>query len=226
MKTITLIFCFATILFTSCQKSDPGNTGPQQNETYSNNTSASTWNYHEVNSSSGTPVNSDYTLTSSSTDTAINSKSYHVYKYSYGGSQYLNITGHDYYQYDSIAGGLGQIFERLYLKDDLSQGSTWKQDITVTVPGFIVPIPLTVTNKIAEKGISRIVNSITYINVIHVSTGISTAVIPAASLTSDINSYYAPRYGLIENTSLVQLNYQGITENVNIQTKLVSATLK
>ena len=77
-----------------------------------------------------------------------------------------------------------------------------------------------------EKGISRTVNSTSYSDVIHVSTTISSALIPAASLTTVINSYYAPKYGLIENSSVVHLDFAGIVQDVDTETKLVNATLK
>ncbi len=82
------------------------------------------------------------------------------------------------------------------------------------------------TNKIAEKGISMTVNGISYSNVIHVSTSLSSALIPSSSFTSSIDSYYAPKFGLIENTSKVHLDYSGLTENVNSTTELMSADLK
>lgn len=225
MKTSLFILCCTTIILASCQKSNIDNIAPTQNS-YLNTKSGSSWNYHEINSSAGTPLTSDYTITSSSKDTTINTKPYHVYNYSYGGSQYLNITDHSYYQFDSIPGGLGQIFEKLYLKDDASVGVSWKQDLAVTFPGISISAPFTVTNTIVEKGISRIVNGINYTGVIHVSAVISSSLIPSASLTSAINSYYSPNYGLIENTSQVQLNYLGVTQSVNIETKLTSTTLK
>ena len=122
--------------------------------------------------------------------------------------------------------GLGTaVFERLYLKDNVSIGSSWAQSLNVTVPGIPFPVPVTLTYQISEKGISRTVNAITYNDVIHVSTTISSSLIPSASLTSSINSYYAKKYGLIENSTIIKLDYTGIVENVNIETKLVSATL-
>lgn len=211
--------------FYGCKKSDAGGGGTTA-DTYLNTKAGSSWNYHETNSSSGTPQNSDYSLVSTSRDTSINSKSYHIYSFSYGGSQYLAINGHDYYQYDSVPGALGQIFERLYLKDNINANSSWSQQIAVSIPGLPVTIPVDINNKIAEKGISKIINGATYNNVIHVSTTISSVAIPAASLTSDINSYYAPGYGLISNTTLVHLDYAGVKQDVNIVTTLNSASLK
>lgn len=226
MKTNILIFCFAVLLFSACKKDDNGNTPTTQTTTYLNTTSGSSWTYHEINSSGTTPSNTDYTLVSSAKDTSINGKSYHIYNYSYGGNQYLNVTGHDYYQYDSIPGGLNKVFERLYLKDDEAVGTVWKQDLNVNIPGIPLAVPATITNTIAEKGISRNVNGTNYTNVIHVTTTISSSLIPSSSLTSSIDSYYAEKFGLIENSSKVSLNFLGASEEVNVETKLTSAILK
>ncbi len=117
------------------------------------------------------------------------------------------------------------VSERLYLKDNVSIGSSWIQSTNVTVPGIPFPVPVTLTYQISEKGISRTVNAITYNDVIHVSTTISSSLIPSASLTSSINSYYAKKYGLIENSTIIKLDFTGIVENVNIETKLVNSIL-
>lgn len=224
MKTRILIFSCALLFFTACKKNKDNNS--QTQETYLNTTEGSSWSYHESDSSGASAVASDYTVTSSAHDTSINSKSYHIYTFSYGGSKYLNVTGHNYYQFDSIPGGLGQVFERLYLKDDAQAGANWKQDLSVTIPGFPLPVPVSIANNVAEKGISRTVNGNNYTHVIHVTTSITSSYIPEADLTSAIDSYYAPGYGLIENKTKVNLNYLGMVENVNIETKLVSAVLK
>ncbi|MDQ2720509.1 MAG: hypothetical protein M3Z26_12235 [Bacteroidota bacterium] len=225
-----LLFIFISILFfTSCSKKDTSNNPPPTQVSYLNSNFGSTWNYNTNDSSGAAPKSADYTVTSSSKDTSINSRSYHVYTYSYGGSQYLNISGHDYYQFDSLPGGLqAGVFERLYLKDDMAVGGSWSQNlnITVNVSGLPLQVPLTITNTITEKGISRTVNNINYSNVIHVTTSISSSLIPGTALTSSIDSYYAQKYGLIENTSKINLNYLGISQNVNTQTKLVSSNLK
>lgn len=226
MKTKLLIFSFAVLLFASCEKNDDDNTPPAETTTYINTNAGSSWTYHETNSSGITPVNTDYTLVSSPNDTSINGKTYHVFNYSYGGSQYLTVSGHEYFQFDSIPGGLNQVFDRLYLKDNVAAGTSWKQDLSVTIPGVPLPVPVTITNTISEKGISRDVNGTSYSNVIHVNTTITSSLIPAGSLTSAIDSYYAEKYGLIENSSVVSLDFFGITKSVNVQTKLTSATLK
>ena len=225
MKKNILYLLIAIIAFGSCEKKDNPEPNPPAEDTYINATAGSTWKYHETNSSSGTAQESEYTVTSSSKDTTINSRSYHIYNYSYGGSQYLNISGHEYYQYDSISGGLGQIFERLYLKDNVVVGTNWTQNISVSVPGLPFSVPVTITNTIAEKGIAKTVNGNNYTDVIHVSTSITSTSIPTG-LTSDIHSYYAKKYGLIESSAIVSLNFLGVVQNINVVTKLNSATLK
>lgn len=225
MKTKIFFLLFATpLFFTACNKNNSNDSTPSG--TYINTTAGSTWNYHEDNSSGGTPVSSDYTVTSTSQDSTINGRSYHVYKYSYGGNEYLNASGHDYYQYDSIPiSGTGNNVERLYLKDDLAAGATWSQVFELDISGSPIPVPLKASNKIVEKGVSRTINGVTYTNVTHVSTSLSSPLI-SSGFTSAIDSYYAPKYGMIENTTVINLDFSGITENVNITTKLMSSDLK
>lgn len=226
MKTNALILIIATIFFSACGKKDSTTTNPPTADTYINTNTGSSWTYHEDDSSAATPKSTDYTLISTSTDTTINVRKYHVYSYSYGGSQYLNLSGNDYYQFDSIPGSGGVTLERLYLKDNSPKGTSWSQSVNLAVPGLPITIPLTITNTIAEKGISITVNGVPYNNVIHVTATISSASIPAASLTSSIDSYYTQNYGLIENKSLLNLNYVGVSQNVNIHTFLKSSVLK
>ncbi|MEO8823051.1 MAG: hypothetical protein ABI366_05705 [Ginsengibacter sp.] len=219
-----LIF-LATVLFLSaCKKDDTSKNSPPP-DVYANSVSGSSWTYHQTDLSGIKPP-SDYTVTSTSNDTTINSRKYHVYKYSYGGSEYLAVEGHDYYQYDSIPITGGINIERVYLKDNASTGDTWKQDFSLNIPNFPLAVPLTVQNKIAEKGISRTINGKSFSNVFHVITTLSSLGIPSSALSSNIDSYYAPGYGLIENTTVIQLNYLGFVENVNLKTELTSSDLK
>jgi hypothetical protein len=225
MKTNAIILFAATLIFfTACNKND-SNPDSNTSGTYINTNAGSTWTYHEDNSSGVTPTNSDYTVTSTSQDSTIKERKYHVYNYSYGGSQYLSASGHDYYQYDSIPITGGVNVERLYLKDNAAQGDTWSQNFDLTISG--IPIILKATNKITEKGISRTVNGQNYSNVTHVSTTLSSALI-TSGFTSSIDSYYAPNYGMIENTTVIHLDVPllGLAENVDVTTKLVSADLK
>lgn len=226
MKSLLLPFCLIIFLITGCGKDDTTPDPNPQAETYITTSANSTWNYQESDNIPPQSV-SNYTITSTNRDTTISGKIYHIYSDSDGENRFLNVTGHDYYQYDSLPLGLGAgVFERLYLKDDIAVGANWVESLTVDIPSLPIPIPLTITNTVAEKGISRTVNNIEYKNVIHVSTSISSALIPAASLTTNISSYYAPKFGLIENSNVVALDYLGVTANINVQTKLLSADLK
>jgi hypothetical protein len=222
MKT-TFLLLAVTIVFSACQKNNSSTS--VSTDAYINTSAGSSWSYLQTDLTNTNPP-SNYNVTSSSNDTTINSRNYHVYNYSYGGSEYLGITGNDYYQYDSIPISGGINIERLYLKDNASTGTTWDQNFTLTIPGVPLPVPLTVSNKIVEKGIDRTENGTAYSNVIHVSTTLSSALIPSSSLNSSIDSYYAPKYGLIENTSVIQLNYLGLVENINVKTQLMSSSLK
>lgn len=223
MKTNLLIFFIATSILASCSKNNSNDT--TTNDSYINTNTGSTWNYHQIDSSSSSPVVSDYSVTSSSEDTTINSKKYHVYNLSYGGNRYMTVSNNNYYQYDSIPITGGISIERLYLKSDAKVGDPWSQTFTLNIPNAPFPIDLTVDNKILEKGVSRTVNGISYSNVIHVSTTLSNPLI-TTGFTSSIDSYYAPKFGLIESRVLIQLNYLTLRQNVNITTQLMSADLK
>ena len=226
MKTKSLFFLIASVILASCGKDDT-NSPNTAHDPYMNANDGSSWTYHEVNSSGDVPIAGDYTITSTANDTTINSRKYHVYNYSYGGNQYLNVSGSDYYQFDSIPGGVGGNVERLYLKDNAAVGATWDQDFIFNIPDFPIAIPLTVSNTIIDKGNSRTVNGITYSNVIHVSTTLSSAFITTPSeFTSSIDSYYAENYGLIENSTLIHIHSQGLEKDIDIKTQLMSAVLK
>ncbi len=226
MKFKSVLLYTIILICVSCKKNGNDPAPPLQPDTYFNSTTGSTWNYHVVDNSGSTAA-TDYTITSTSKDSLINAKNYHVFNNSAGGNQYLNLSGHDYYEFDSLPAALGVgAIERLYLKDNADIGINWSQNLNVTVPGFPLQIPFTITNSIIEKDIARTVSSNNYTNVIHVSTTISSGLIPAASLVTNINSYYAPKYGLIENSTIIHLNFGGMVQDLDTQTTLVSAILK
>ncbi|MEO8412239.1 MAG: hypothetical protein ABI472_01210 [Ginsengibacter sp.] len=223
MKIKTLLFLAILLFAMSCTKTEKSNIPPTEDK-YLTTSSGSSWNYHKTDSSGSTPVSSDYTLSSTSRDSSINGKSYHVFTISNGSNQYLYNNGNDYYQFDSLPVDLSAApFERLYLKDNAALGTNWIQSLTVSISGN--PIPVILKYTIEEKGISRTVNGMTYSDVIHVSTSISSSLIPPASFSNNINSYYAKKYGLIENSTIVSLNYPGFMQNIHIETRLVSASL-
>jgi len=224
MKT-SLVFFALLFIFSSCKKDNAPKDNPS-NETYVNTNAGSTWTYRQTDMADNNST-SDYTITSTANDTTIDSRKYHVYTYSYGGSRYLGMEGHDYYQYDSIPITGGVNIQRLYLKDNAAKDDTWKQDFNLQIQELQgATIQLTVQNKVVEKGITKTVNGKDYSNVYHVSTSLSSSAIPSTALASTIDSYYAPGYGLIENTTQVELNYLGFVKEVNFKTELTSADLK
>lgn len=208
------------VMFAACKKSS------NSPAAYMTTTSGSTWNYQQTNNAGPTPVVTNYTLASTARDTVISGKTYHVFTNTSAGNQYFNITGSDYYQFDSIRiATAAQTIDRLYLKDNSTTGVSWSQNVSITLMG--IPLPVVITNSIAEKGVARTVNNIVYTDVIHVTTGITinNPLIPASALTTNINSYYARKYGLIESTNIVAINFMGITQNINTSIKLISSNI-
>ncbi len=211
------------ILFTaaiSCKKSKSTNDDPLKFMSFS---TGSIWNYQTINNLTGVPTNN--TVTSTTRDSAINSKNYHVFTNSNGAANdYYNLTGNDYYTFRNlgVAGG-GTTVENIYLKDNALVGANWSQTVNVPVSGLPTPVPVTFTNTITEKGITRTVNSIAYSDVIHVTTTILISGLPPGSLTTDIQSYYARKYGLIENKNKISLPL--LTINVDQITILKTATI-
>lgn len=211
-------------LLSSCKKDEKMPDNSQGNMNYVNTTSGSNWLYHEINSSGSTSLESDYTITSTNKDTTISNRSYHIYSVSNNRNRYLNLSGKEYYEFDTIPGGESKTFQRLYLKTGVTPGTSWSQSEKIEVDR--IQLPAKITNTIVENSLTRIVNGKSYENVIHVSTTITSDLIPASALTTDINSYYAPNYGLIENTSKLNLNYMGVVEKIDISTMLKSSDLK
>lgn len=223
MKNLLLLLIIF-FSFSGCSKDKSVDKPGAPQESYINSNAGSEWHYTEVNSSAGTPVTSDYTITSANKDTSINSKSYHVYTYSYGGSEYLLKDGNDYYEYSEF-NQIGQAFERLYLKGNGQVNSSWSQNFNIQITNPDISVPVTVKNVITEIA-DRTVNGTLYKNVVHVKTSLETSLIPADKFTTDINSYYAPSVGLIENSTLINVDYMGTTANIDVSTTLKSATLK
>lgn len=190
------------ILGISCKKKDSSNPETPA-EKYMNLSAGNTWTYETVNNL--TSLTTSNTVTSSSRDTSIAGKNYHVFTNSSGAvNDYYNITGNDYYTFRNLVALGSSSVEHIYLKDNTTAGTSWSQTITIApFSGVPTTVPLTITNTIAEKNISRTVNGKTYTNVIHISTTLSSASLPAGSLTTDIHSYYAPKYGLIESKTKI-----------------------
>lgn len=207
----------------SCKKESAPSPAPVKFMTL---TAGSTWNFKFTDNPSTTPVSSNYTLTATSTDSAANGRTYKIFTNSAGPNEYYNITGSDYYTFRKLPDVLGGAsVEVLYLKDNLNAGGTWSQTIPITYSG--ISLQLTFNNKIAEKGIAKTVNGINYTGVTKVETTLSVTGIPFAfTLDSDIEYYYAPKVGQIENHSTINLTVTGFPPtNVEQKTELESSTI-
>jgi hypothetical protein len=160
---------------------------------------------YETTNNITTAITSNVVI-STARDSSISGKVYHVFTNSNGAAnEYFTISGTDYYTFRNlVAIGSGAV-EDNYLKADAVVGASWSQSVNVTLPGSSTVLPLVVTNTTTAKGITRTVNSKVYTNVIHITTSITSTSLPAGSLTTDIQSYYAPNYSLIENKNKVTI---------------------
>jgi len=225
MKKIIFGCFLASFAFVSCGKSD-ADPDPVTGTAYMTTSAGATWNYESIDSSMVPPTVTTYSLTSTNrADTQINTRSYHIYSNSNGSSEYYNISGNDYYTYQRLPDAVGNAqIEVLYLKANLNVGETWAQSSSVTVSG--IPVTINYSNRIAEKGISKIVNGITYTNVIHVETTLGIVPpfpIPAptsSEFSTDLDFYYAPKYGLIHSDTRINVDYMGIVESTRLHTRI------
>ncbi|MGC4102747.1 hypothetical protein [Ferruginibacter sp.] len=223
MKNTFLAFLALSALAVSCKKSssDSG-TAPQK---YMNLAAGSTWTYESVNNLTVTTTTN--IVTSTNRDSSINGRSYHVFTNSNGAANdYYNITGSDYYTFRTLPGASGvPPLDIIYLKENAAVGTSWSQTVNLPLTGFPSGVPVVFTNTITETGISRTVNARSYTGVVHIVTGISVTGLPASSITSDIQSYYAPDYGLIESKTKISTTLLP-SSNVDQNTTLKTATLK
>ena len=226
MKKIIFGILAIAVTMVSCKKD---NAAPAADVVkYMSYTANSTWNYEAVNSLTG--ITTKYTLTSTSRDSTANGKAYHVFTNSSGSAnEYYAISGNDYYNFQNLPATIGgKAVENIYLKDNVAANGTWTQSYTVTASG--VPLTIAVVNTITEKGISKTVNSIAYTDVIHVTTTLSVSAfgipLPAGAVTTDVQAYYAKKYGMIQSKNKVGINYSGIVSNTDDETTLKSADIK
>lgn len=225
MKKTFLPILALLLASTACKKSSTTPTPPVVLEKYMSSTAGSTWLYRQVNNL--TMVTTNYTLTSTNRDSTANSKVYHVFTNSNTGiNEYYNVTGNDYFAFRTLAAVSNVKLDDLYLKDNSPVGTSWAQTINLTIPGIPLPVPITITYSIVEKGIARTVNGIAYTDVIRVSGSITSTLIPAANLVTDIQNYFARKYGFIETNNKFNLNYLGIVQNTDNKTILLSADIK
>ena len=227
MKNVLLRALTISLFIISCKSED--HPDPiQQPVTYMPVTAGSTWNYELINNTPpATPQT--FTLTSTTRDSAINGKQYRVFTNSISANEYYNITGNEYYNFRNLPAALGtSSVEYLYLKDNAGVNSSWSQTYPITVSG--VTLNAILTNTVTEKGISKTVKGATYNDVIHVTTTVGINIggipLPASAITSDIQSYYAAKIGMIQSVNKIKLDYAGFKDSANQQISLNSYDIK
>lgn len=225
-KTIFATFALAFIMVSCSKSDDPTPITPPAADNYMSISAGSTWNYAYLNNNDHSKDN-NYTVTSLNRDSTASGKSYHVFSNSNGGNEYYNISSSDYYTLQAFTlGTTDTTLENLYLKDAAAVNTTWSQNYTLDAG---VAVPITITNKIQEKDLTKIVAGNTYTKVIHIVTTISApslTALPGSSLTTDIHYYYAPKVGMIQNDAKIDIVVPTvIDQHVDTQTTLASATI-
>jgi hypothetical protein len=215
MKKTFLALLALSIAVISCKKKD---STPEEAAKYMDLTAGTTSKYQITNNLTASVTTN--IVTSTNRDSTIGSKVYHIFTNSNGtANEYYNITGNDYYTFRSLGAALANLaVESIYLKDNAAVGASWSQVVPVPVTG-LGTVPVTLTNTIAEKGINRTVNSVAYTDVIHITTTITVTGLPPGSITSDLQSYYARKAGLIETKNKVSIPL--LTVNVDQNTILI-----
>jgi len=238
MKNLFLGCILMSIAAVSCKKSTPDASGGSSS--YMTTTPGTTWNYETVDNAASTTT--PYTLTSTSTDSTINARVYHVFTYADANgtsSEYYNVSGSDYYQYTELSAQLPPL-ELKYLVDNVAAGSSWTQPLAVsqTQSGVTLNFNATLKYTIEEKGGSVTVGGKTYSNVIKVMTEITNPSISSSlpvpitiePITQSIHAYFAPKYGLVKRDFQlkVDINALGTIQNIvdnNTTTNLLSSNI-
>ena len=229
MKKIIISALFIATMATSCKKDETVTPGISK---FITTTPGTTWNYQTTDNS--TSEVSTYTRVSSSRDTNISSKVYHIFNNTdiNGTTEaYYNNTGNDYYQFSTLAAGLDPI-DLNYLNDTKIVGETWNQSVSVPVPNAPIPdlmLTIRINYSVVEKGNSLVVNGKTYNNVVKVKSDITIDPVFGLSVTttSNIYNYYAPKYGLIKSdfNLIASLNGAEVI-NTNTSDLLMSSSVQ
>ncbi len=228
MKKVLFALVFASLLTVSCSKDDPIPVAPVATK-YMNTSAGSTWNYAYTDILDASN-NYNYTVTSTNRDTTAVGKSFHVYDNTTNGNEYYNVTGNDYFTMQAFnLGTTDTTILNLYLKTGAAANTIWVQSLNIDA-GLGTPVAVNITNKIVSTGLSKTVGANTYTNVIHVLTTLSVPIlasIPGSSISSNIDFYYAPNYGMIQNDTKLDLVVPLATIDIhtNSSTKLLNATL-
>ena len=192
------------ILFISCNKNGAGD--PVAAITYLSITAGQTRTFDVKDSISGA-INT-IVQTSSNRDTTAGMRSYHVFDNNNGSKEYFAVSGNDYYTLFNLPATLSTVpIELLFLKANGNVGTTWSQNFSLNVPGIPIPIPIIFTHNIKETGLTKTTGAKSHTNVIRVETKISS---PLLNISSDIQTYIAPKYGVVYITTYIKEPTAGI----------------
>jgi hypothetical protein len=214
------LMLFILLSATNCKKSNTsGSTGD-----YQPITAGSEWNYTVTGSNAGT-----YKVTMLNRDTIVNGKTYRVASNSASVNEYYAKIAGEYFRYNKLAELNNQTVELLYLKDQLAKGQSWTEvkSINASITGFgTVPITASFVFTIADKGISHVVNGVTFKDVIKVTAVPSFTALgsPIPVNSFDLQYFYARNVGLINSKTSLVINLAGI--NSTSETQIGSYTIK
>jgi hypothetical protein len=217
MKKVLYLALLAGFGLTSCKKSDTtGGTGDNSNnpapsiDKFMSFTAGSTWNYNEHDNTN----NGDTSFTRTCTDELVilESNQYYIFLDSNHivnniDSSFFNVVGNEYFQFTTLSSQLPG-FKEKYLVDNASTSTSWIMPYSATIGTGTMGANITanIVNTIEEKGSSLTVNNVNYSNVYKVKTEILNATVSLPTIGSlpttisqNIHSYYAPKYGLIKN---------------------------
>lgn len=224
MKKLFPVLFALTVGFVACDKDDDDGGSTPAN--YQPLTAGSTWTYETTTRPANTKTS--YTLTATTGDSSINSKTYKIFTNSAGTNDYYYNNGTEYYQFGGIAGITGNT-ELLYLKSNLSAGAGWNETKNVTIPG-IGNASVKMNYTFVEKMASMSVEGATFNDVLHVKvelSDISVTGMPLPVASQDLHFYYAPGVGRIKSQLKLTINPPiGSPIVVDNETNLKSYSIK
>jgi len=215
MRKNTFGVLILSLVFISCSKNN--NDDVETANSYLSITPGQIRTFENKDSISGT-LNT-IVQTSSNRDTAVGTRSYHVFDNSDGSKEYFALSGNDYYTLFNLPAALSTVpVELLYLKANGTVRTSWSPNFSFNVPGLPIPVPVVFTHTIKETGLNKTTGSKNHTNVIRVETKITS---PLLSINSDIQSYCAPKYGVVHMTTFIQVATAGI--NISTRRTLINA---
>lgn len=218
MKKTLFALLASVAIFSSCKKSSSGGTST---DTYLPNNVGTNWKYKVT--TGGT--SSDVTYTVSSNTLVQDGITYKIITGSNGNEQYYAKSGSDYHSLIKVS---GQNVHLIILKDDKNVNDTWTTAQTLTglsIPGVpITSATVNITYTMKEKGSTKVVEGVTYNNVIKVEAALSTSAGGFPLSLGTIEYYFSKNIGIIENT--VNINNSTIGVNINDKYELKTYEIK